>query len=316
MAEFDLLVLGDANPDVIVSGGDVQPAFGQVERLVGDIRLAVGGSGAIAACGAARLGLRVAFAGVVGADRFGSYLRDELTAHGVDDRGLVTEPLRPTGATVVLSRTDDRAILTAPGTVADLRADLIASELVAGVRHVHVASYFLQRALAPGLPGLLGAVRSRGGSTSLDPNWDPSGAWNGSLRTLLPHVDVLFVNRAEALALTGAADVRHAAADLRGAGPRCVVVKLGPDGVFALAAGGEATTATAFTVDAVDATGAGDSFDAGFLHAYLAGRPLGACVELGNACGALSTRALGGTAGQPTIDAALALIRETRQRTW
>ena len=77
-ADLDLLVLGDANPDLVLHGGDVVPAFGQAEHLVDDARLTIGGSGAILACGAARLGLRAAIAAVVGDDLFGRFVRDGL----------------------------------------------------------------------------------------------------------------------------------------------------------------------------------------------------------------------------------------------
>jgi hypothetical protein len=91
MPDFDLLVLGDANPDLIVRG-DVIPEFGQAEKLVDGADLVIGGSGAIAACGAARLGLRVAFSGVVGDDVFGRFMLDALAERGVDTTGLVVDP--------------------------------------------------------------------------------------------------------------------------------------------------------------------------------------------------------------------------------
>ena len=81
-ADLDLLVLGDANPDLVLHGGDVVPAFGQAEHLVEDARLTIGGSGAILACGAARLGLRTAIAAVVGEDLFGRFVRDGLATIG------------------------------------------------------------------------------------------------------------------------------------------------------------------------------------------------------------------------------------------
>ena len=145
----DLLILGDANPDLVLTG-DVEPAFGQRERLLDGAHLTVGGSGAIVACGAARLGLRVAFCGVVGDDLFGRFMRDELDRRGVDVKGLVVEPDRSTGLTVVLARPDDRAILTHEGTIGDLRAGSIDPELLAAASHVHVASYFLQSAPGAG----------------------------------------------------------------------------------------------------------------------------------------------------------------------
>ena len=212
---FDLLILGDANPDLVLTG-NVEPALGQAERLLEDAHLTVGGSGAIVACGAARLGLRVAFCGVIGDDHFGRYMRDELERRGVDMRGLVVEPNRSTGLTVVLARPDDRAILTHEGTIGELRADLIDPELLTAARHVHVASYFLQRRLAPDLPALFDRVRGDGATTSVDPNWDPTERWNGGVRELLSYTDVFLPNATEATHIAETASVDDAVITLAG----------------------------------------------------------------------------------------------------
>ena len=299
----DLLILGDANPDLVLTG-DVEPAFGQRERLLDGAHLTVGGSGAIVACGAARLGLRVAFCGVVGDDLFGRFMRDELDRRGVDVRGLVVAPDRSTGLTVVLARPDDRAILTYEGTIGDLRAGSIDPELLAAASHVHVASYFLQGRLAPDLPALFERVRSNGATTSVDPNWDPSERWDGGVRGLLSHTDVFLPNATEAVHIAGTASVDEAVIALA-ASAGLVVAKAGPDGAVA-SRGAELLRAPAPGVDAVDTTGAGDSFDAGFLVSWLAGDPLERALAIANACGGLSTRALGGVDAQPTIDEALA----------
>ncbi|HEY6566414.1 MAG TPA: sugar kinase, partial [Actinomycetota bacterium] len=291
--DFDLLVLGDANPDLVLRGGEVEPAFGQAERIVEQAQLSVGGSGAIFACGAARLGLRVAFAGVVGDDLFGSFMRSELADHGVDTRGLVIDPHRPTGVTVVLSTIDDRAMLTAPGTIGDLRGDLIDPDLLTAARHVHVSAFFLQRGLAQHLPDLFATVREAGATTSLDPNWDPSGEWDGGLMDLLSSVDVFLPNAMEAMRLARISDLDQALARLRMRAP-LTVVKAGADGAMA-ATTGEVIHIPGIPVRVVDTTGAGDSFDAGFLAGYLAGEPLERSLALGNACGAMSTRVTGGT---------------------
>jgi sugar/nucleoside kinase (ribokinase family) len=299
----DLLILGDANPDLVLTG-DVEPAFGQRERLLDGAHLTVGGSGAIVACGAARLGLRVAFCGVVGGDLFGRFMRDELDRRGVDVKGLVVAPDRSTGLTVLLARPDDRAILTYEGTIGDLRAGSIDPEFLAAASHVHVASYFLQGRLAPDLPALFERVRSNGATTSVDPNWDPSERWDGGVRGLLSHTDVFLPNATEAVHIAGTASVDEAVIALA-ASAGLVVAKAGPDGAVA-SRGDELLRAPAPAVDAVDTTGAGDSFDAGFLVSWLAGDPLGRALAIANACGGLSTRALGGVDAQPTIDEALA----------
>jgi sugar/nucleoside kinase (ribokinase family) len=302
---FDLLVLGDANPDLVLTG-DVEPAFGQAERLVDEAFLTIGGSGAIVACGAARLGLRVAIGGVVGDDLFGGWIRDQLRSRGVAVDGLAVRAGLPTGLTVVLAKPRDRAILTHPGTIAALTAEGVGGRLLRAARHVHVSSYFLQRALAPGLPALFDEAHALGATTSVDPNWDPSETWDGGLGEVLTRTDLFLPNAAEARSIAGAPDVDAAARSLaRSAG--MVVAKLGPDGAVA-ARGATVTRAAGFPVDPVDTTGAGDAFDAGFLASRLAGDPLERSLDIANACGALSTRALGGVDGQPTMDEVVAAI--------
>src|SRR6266700_1079992 len=316
MDDFDLLVLGDCNPDLVLSGADVRPRFGQQERLVDEGRLTIGGSGAILACAAARLGLRTALAAVVGDDVLGHWMLDQLAGRGVEVGGCVVDPVRPTGLTVVLSEPGDRAILTAVGTIAALRVEDVDPDRRRAARHLHVSSYYLQTALRPGLGRLFRQARSEGRGTSVDPNWDPAEAWDSGLHALLPHTDCLLPNAEEAMriAATAAPATRPvdptgaAAGALAAAGP-LVAVKLGAAGALAAAPGGRRTVRAAVPSAAAgtvaDTTGAGDSFDAGFLYGHLSGWPLDRSLALGCACGALSTRAAGGTAAQPTLDEAL-----------
>jgi sugar/nucleoside kinase (ribokinase family) len=306
MIELDLLVLGDVNPDLVLRGGEVIPAFGQAERIVEEANLTIGGSGGILACGAARLGLRTAFCGVVGDDLFGRFVREEMMGHGVDISGLIVQPDRPTGITVVLSAPDDRAMLTAPGTIGDLRADLLDLRLLHSARHVHVSSFFLQPGLAADLPRLFQSIRERGGTVSVDPNWDPSGEWDGGLMRLLPRLDVFMPNAMEAMRMARISELDQAIARLR-AHTSMVVIKNGGSGAVASSLG-ETVRAPGFQVAVQDSTGAGDSFDAGFLATWLDGQSIEQSLAVGNACGALSTRAVGGTAGQPTMKEALALV--------
>jgi len=286
---FDLLVVGDCNPDLLLAGGDVAPEFGQAEKVVGEARLLIGGSATIAACAAARLGLSVALVAAVGDDLFGRFMLDALGARGVDASGCVIGP-NPTGVTVALVRGDDRAILTAPGAMATLTAADVPEDMLAGARHVHVASYYLLDGLRPDIAGLVDAAHAGGAMISIDPQGDPSGEWDGGLPAIAPSLDVLFVNEGE-----------HRM--LRSDGCPLVVVKRGARGATAIA-GDQVVEAFAPAVDALDATGAGDSFDAGFIAGRLRGLGLQESLALACACGALSTRALGGTAAQPSFDEA------------
>ena len=311
--DIDLLVVGEVNPDVVVWDPDPRPVFGQVERFVDGIRLTIGSSSAITACGAARLGLTVSLVGVVGDDALGRYTLDALADRGVDVSACRVAPGRATGASVILGNDADRAILTAMGTIADVRAADVPPALLARARHLHVGSYFLQPGLAAEVPGLFRAARAVGATTSLDPNWDPAGAWDGGFRAAAAEADVLLPNAAECRALAGVEDLEAAARSLAatdGSPRRTVAVKNGPDGGLAVGPDGALARAAAIAVDAVDTTGAGDSFNAGFLAAWLDGRPLDAALRLAVACGSLSTRAAGGTDGQPTREEAAAAVRD------
>jgi sugar/nucleoside kinase (ribokinase family) len=307
---MDLLVLGDANPDLVLHGGDVVPAFGQAEHLVDAAELTLGGSGAILASGAAKLGLRIAMCAVVGDDLFGRFVREQLDAAGVDTSPLVVDATTPTGVTVVLSGDADRAILTAPGTIPGLRGELIDPSLIARARHVHVSSYYLQTALTHALPGIFDHVHDGGGTTSIDPNWDPTGAWDGGLVDVLEHTDVFLPNAMEATRLARTSDLESAVRMLA-TRAGIVVVKRGDRGALAGDRNG-VVGVDGRAIEAVDTTGAGDSFDAGFLASWLAGEPLERSLAIANACGALSTRVLGGVGSQPTMAEALAALEGSR----
>jgi len=304
MKSYDILAAGEINPDLVLTG-DVTPAFGQAEKLVDSASFSIGSSSAIFACGAARLGLKVGFIGVCGDDLFGHFMLDEMGRRQVDVAPVIVDASVSTGMSVILSTASDRAILTHIGSMDCLRAEQVTDELLSRFRHLHVASYFLQTALQPGLPDLFRRARALGLTTSLDPNWDPSGEWRG-FDDLLPYVNVFLPNENEALALTGAANEEQALARLAQKCP-WVAIKLGPRG--AIAGQGTLTASSpALKVHVVDTTGAGDSFDGGFLYGFLHGWSLERALKLGAACGSLSTRKAGGTTVQATLEEALQYV--------
>jgi sugar/nucleoside kinase (ribokinase family) len=299
---FDLLAAGEINPDLILSDPHLSVVFGQQETLVENATLTIGSSAAIFACGAARLGLKTAFIGVVGDDLFGRYMLDAMQNRQVDTSPVIVDPGQVTGLSVILTQGADRAILTHVGSMAALRGEQVTDELLNRCRHLHVTSYFLQTALQPGLPDLFRRARSLGLSISLDTNWDPNGEWGG-VRELLPWIDVFLPNENEALAVTGASGLESAAAELSRL-CKVVAIKLGARG--GLACQGEAVLRLpALPVRVVDTVGAGDSFNGGFLYGYLHQWTLEQSLRLACACGSISTRTAGGTVGQATLDEAL-----------
>jgi sugar/nucleoside kinase (ribokinase family) len=316
---FDLLVVGEVNPDVIVADPDPRPAFGQAERIVTGIHLAIGSSSVITACGAARLGLHVAMVGVVGKDVFGEFMLDAMRERGLDVSAVRVTDALPTGASVVLTDGRDRGILTARGTIGSVAAEDVPAELLHRARHLHIGSWFLQDGLRPGATGLLDAARESGLTTSLDPNWDPSGDWDGGLLEALPFLDLVFPNEAEVTRIARIDDPETAAIALARQGRRdvqagsgrglLVVVKRGAEGAFAATSDGVIARVGAYPVTPLDTTGAGDSFDAGFLGAWLDGAPPVDALLAGAVAGALSTTTLGGVDGQPDRSALGAALR-------
>jgi sugar/nucleoside kinase (ribokinase family) len=309
MTPYDILVAGEINPDLILSG-NVLPEFGQVEKLVASCTLAVGSSSAIFACGAARLGLRVAFVGVCGDDLFGRFMLDELQKRNVDVSNVLIRPNGQTGLSVILNQPfdyaqGDRAILTHLGLIPDLHASDIPDRLLRECRHLHAASYFLQTKLQPDLPALFQRAHSLGLTTSLDANYDPSEKWIG-FDELLSATDIFLANRTEALSITRSHDVESAAKQLADRS-KLVAIKLGADGA-ALRTKDKTIFVPSIPVKIVDTVGAGDTFDAGFLYGYLNHWDLEKSLQLAAVCGALSTQASGGTTAQPTLDEALSFL--------
>jgi sugar/nucleoside kinase (ribokinase family) len=297
----EVLVVGDANVDLVLTG-DARPRWGQTEQLIDGAELTLGGSAALVAHGLARLGVRVGLCAAVGRDAFGDRALDVLTTAGVDVAAVVRRAEGGTGISVILSPADgDRAILTELGVLPSLTpSDLPALD---GVGHVHVASPYLVHGLRPHLPGLLAGARAGGTTTSLDTNDDPERVW-ALIPDLLDAADVVLPNRDELLRWSAAlgrpvADWREAAEVVAARGA-AVVVKVGADGGALIRAGEPPVHVPAPTVTPVDTTGAGDSFDAGWIAGRLAGLDDRGALGWAVRAGSLSTRAAGGAEAQAT----------------
>lgn len=297
MPQFDVLAIGELNPDLILSGIRADgPRLG-TEQAFESHTLTLGSSTAITCVLMQRLGLRTAMAARVGADSYGAFCRETLVAQGVDISGVAVLEGQATGVTISLAYPSDRLLLTHYGTMAALEADEIGDAQLASARHIHVASFFIQRGLRPGLAGLFARARSLGVTTSLDTGWDPDGNWLADdLRAVFAQTDIFLPNETEFLHLTGTNDLAAGFETLLGLGIGEVVLKRGAQGSLYCGPEGEIAH-RGFKADPIDTTGAGDSCNAGYLTARLAGKPVAERLAWGNACGALTVGAIGGTSG-------------------
>ena len=292
MARFDVTIAGELNLDLILYGlPEKMPP--ERELLADRMLLTLGSSSAIVAHNLAALGSRVGFQSRIGDDQFGKIARERLEEAGVDvSRVRTTAGPVKTGLTVILPRQGWRHILTYAGTIAELSLADLDFEYLTDARHFHLSSLFLQKKLRPDVGKLFQKLKAAGLTISLDTNDDPDDLWE-DLRDVLPYADVFLPNAREACRIAGTSDAEAAAKRLAELVP-LVVVKLGPEGAIARR-GGERFLSPAPKVTVVDPVGAGDSFNAGFLHQYLQAADVPACLAAGNLAGALSITCPGGT---------------------
>jgi sugar/nucleoside kinase (ribokinase family) len=292
MRRFDVTIVGELNLDLILYGVPEEIPR-ERELLASDLNLTLGSSSAIVAHNLSSLGSRVGFASCVGSDSFGELAMARLAAARVDVSKVAVLPRRKTGLTVIMQRDSWRNMLTYPGTISDLRIEDLDLEYLASARHFHLSSYYLQRGLQADIPTLFKKMKSAGLTTSLDCNDDPDDHWQGGIREALQHVDIFLPNAREAMNLTKTHDAQSAAKALAEIVP-LVVVKLGAEGAIARR-GEETWSSPALKLQVIDPVGAGDSFNAGFLHEYFKGSDVQTCLAAGNLAGALSVTRAGGT---------------------
>lgn len=293
MPRFDITVAGELNLDLILYGLPEQLPP-ERELLANSMMLTLGASSGIFVHNLAVLGSRVGFQSRIGDDQLGAMALQRLVEGGVDTSCLrQVSGSTQTGLTVILQHEGWRNILTYPGTIAELNWDDLDLNYLAEASHFHLSSFYLQTGLRPRVPELFQKMKAAGLTTSLDTNDDPEDKWAEDLFEVLRYVDVFLPNAREAQKITGTRDVEEATKLLAQRVPT-LVVKLGQQGAMALR-GSEKVMSPAPKVNAVDAVGAGDSFDAGFLHQYVRGADLGSCLRSGNLAGALSTTRPGGT---------------------
>jgi sugar/nucleoside kinase (ribokinase family) len=286
MTRFDCTFIGDLNPDMILRGNSV-PVFGR-EIFCDEFYLTLGGSTAICAGAFSSLGTKACFFGRIGDDYLGEYATRELASSGVDISGVSVRKGSCSPVTVSLTSSEDRALVTYAGTCGSLdETDIPVHDIPARTRHIHIGSFFLQYRLAGMFIRIFERARQCGVTTSLDAGWDPTGEWNRSILDLLRFTDIFFPNESEALAITREKSSDEACRRLSEY-CRVSVVKLGSRGSILTTGSGPVLECPIYDkYEGKDFTGAGDTYNAGFLYAFLGGMPYSDCMKYGSAAAAL-----------------------------
>ena len=282
MKPRDILVLGNANLDVIVGHVDTWPEPGTESFYPhGDLR--IGGSAANTALVLQRLGTRSGLVSARGTDFAGAAIGH--TFCGPRDRIVAIEGA--TGFTVgLLQRPSERTFLSSVGHLNDLDARFFRTALdgiALDGALVMLSGGFAMPALIAGHRDLQNWLRERGAEVAIDPGW-PGGDWTGTeldlVRAWIAASDLVLINDKEAAAIAGIGDPDAAVSRLTGllASEATLVVKCGPGGASAHR-GNEAVHVAAAPFDPVDTVGAGDAFNAGYLDALARGLTPRACLQ-------------------------------------
>lgn len=305
--KYDVLVVGELNVDLILNKIDGFPEIGK-EKLADEMTLTLGSSSAIFASNLSALGAKVAFLGKIGKDQFGQLVLKSLESKGVSTEFIIQDENLNTGATIVLNYDEDRAMVTHPGAMNHLTIEDINENQLKQARHLHFSSYFLQPGITKDVDKMFKMAKELGLTTSFDMQWDPAEKWDLDFERVLPYVDVFLPNHQELIELTGQINMGEGVKAL--GKTNIVAVKMSSAGSTCWQDGRE-TVQPAFVNDkVVDAIGAGDSFNAGFIFKYISGASLEECQRFGNLCGALNTTAAGGTTAFRNYDAIMKTAKE------
>lgn len=291
--KFDVVVVGELNVDLILNGIDSFPEIGK-EKLASQMILTLGSSSAIFASNLSALGAKVAFIGKIGSDSFGDLVTKSLEEKKVSTEYIVRDQDQNTGATIVLNFDEDRAMVTHQGAMEHLTIDDIGLDILQQARHLHFSSYFLQPGFHHNIRKLFKWAKELGLTTSIDPQWDPKELWDLNLKNVLPYVDIFLPNMQELLFLSKKSTLSEAIESVEEYSHK-IAVKNGNKGSILFSEKKQSEIEPFLNKNVVDAIGAGDSFNAGFIYKFINGAADDECQRFANLMGAMNTTAPGGT---------------------
>jgi sugar/nucleoside kinase (ribokinase family) len=306
--KHDVLVVGELNIDLILNDIEKFPEIGK-EVIANQMKQTLGSSSAILANNLSVLGSKVTFLGKVGYDSYAAQVSATLKRANVDISNILKTSSFLTGITVAFNFGNDRAMITYPGAMNDLGLSDIPDEVLLTASHLHVSSIFLQQKLKPDIAELFRRARKLGLTTSLDPQWDPDEKWDIDLKSLLPYVSVFLPNETEMQRLTRTGKVSDAIEKIKEYSNQ-VVVKCGVHGCIAWNGTDVVAQPAYLNEHVVDAIGAGDSFNAGFLNRFIQKKPFAECLNFGALTGAVNTTSAGGTGAFPSYEKVMETINK------
>ena len=303
--------IGVITADVITRTVNEMPPYGTL-KFVEENSIYLGGCAANAAAALAKLGIPVSLTCKVGADSFGDFAKNELERLGVATDHIISDPSVTTSSSVVLiNGAGERTFLHNPSSNNALREAEISDEILNEADIIFIAGTFLMKSF-DGAPcaALLQRAKASGKYTVLDTAWDPTGRWFETLKPCLPLLDLFMPSYEEAVQLSNEYEPEKIAEFFISLSVKNAVIKLGKKGCYVRGQNGDSFyTPTYDFIKALDTTGAGDSFCAGFLAALSMGWDFKECTKLGNAVGTHCITAAGASAGIKSLEETLEFMK-------
>lgn len=296
------MAIGNIVSDFVAAPVTRVPTWGELYSVEQPINLNIGGNAAIFSACASRLGLQAGLMGKIGDDEIGQVLLKKLKDASVDVSFVSLSRNKPTAATLVIANdTGERSFYHHIGANAEFGLGDVDFTSLYEAKALLLCSYFIM----PDLDGdpaktILKQAKENNMVTFFDVAWDPTGNW--SLDEILNYVDVFIPNEDEITRIMKKKDVADAIHELLDAGVQTVAVKLGSKGCYIENNEGEIIQLKAHNVKALDTTGAGDTFNAGFVYGILSGWDLDITARFANAAAAISVTKLGGATAAPTLN--------------
>jgi len=298
MKRFDVIGVGYSSVDYL-GIVDKYPPPADVKMPMSEFAKQGGGPVATALVALSRLGARTAFVGKMGDDEFGAFMKDQLGKEKVDTTKVVMEPGKSSQFAFIIvdQATGKRTILWSQSEVSPLKASEMDRKFITSGRMLHLDGLQMEA-------GLVAArwAKETGMTVILDGDTVRPG-----IDKLIELTDVLITSRDFAIQFTGEEDPERGLRKMHSMGPRIVGTTLGADGCILLWED-NILRKSAFKVDAVDTTGAGDVYHGAFIYGLLQDWPMEKTAEFANAVAAMKCRKLGGRAGIPSLSEAMAFL--------
>jgi len=303
------LVIGDLNVDIVLNELKDYPELGK-EIVAGSHFLDIGGSGGIFSAVLSGLGINTYIISKIGSDFLGKFLINKLKSYDVNINKLIIEDNKETGITINLSYREDKYQISSLGLVNSLNIDEVVFKNIKDIGHVHFTSYYMMNNLKKDYVKLIDNIKKvyKNATFSLDTNDDPENRWGDEIYNILNNIDILFINKKEALKITKESDTSDALNKLKRE-VKTVVIKLGSKGYIARD-GDSYYSGDSLSANFKDSTGAGDNFDAGFIYGYMNNLDIEKSLKIANVVGTKSVEFPGGVGNKEKFSELKKLVRD------